>query len=435
LLLQVQGVFAEYERTKIMERARRGKLHGARRGSVSVLSGAPYGYRYLSAEAAGGAAQYQVVLEQAAVVRQVFAWVAHERCSINEVCRRLKRQGVPSPTGRPSWNRSMIAAMLNNPAYKGAAAFGRRRVCPRLPRLRPPRGSGPQPRHDRSVCRAERDQWIEIPVPGIVSEGEFEAVGEQLAENRRRHRRHAAGARYLLQGLLVCKQCGYAYSSRTSISRGKSRAYYGCTRARGDALGEGKRCENRTIRTERLEAAVWEDVCLLLRDPDRVEQEYRRRSNRQRDLGWDEGEQRDRLLGAVKRGIGRLVDAYADGLLEREEFEPRLRRARERLARLEQEQQAHAEKASREADLRVALGCLAEFSKQVRESLASADWSLRREVIRALVKEVKVDLEEVQIVYRVSPSPFDPAPGRGRLQDCPKRFAQVSPNQAEYHGC
>jgi site-specific DNA recombinase len=45
LLLQMQGMFAEYERAKIMERSRRGKRHAAGRGSVNVLSGAPYGYR------------------------------------------------------------------------------------------------------------------------------------------------------------------------------------------------------------------------------------------------------------------------------------------------------------------------------------------------------------------------------------------------------
>ncbi len=45
LLLQVQGMVAEFERAKILERSRRGKLHAARQGSVNVLSGAPYGSR------------------------------------------------------------------------------------------------------------------------------------------------------------------------------------------------------------------------------------------------------------------------------------------------------------------------------------------------------------------------------------------------------
>src|SRR4051812_30802557 len=88
LLLQVQGMVAEYERAKILERSRRGKLHAARRGSPNVLSGAPYGYRYISRRDSGSEAAYQVVEEEAAVVRQIFRWVGHERCSIGEVCRR-----------------------------------------------------------------------------------------------------------------------------------------------------------------------------------------------------------------------------------------------------------------------------------------------------------------------------------------------------------
>ncbi len=54
LLLQVQGMIAEYERAKIMERCRRGKQYAARRGSVNVLSGAPYGYRYVGKHDAEG---------------------------------------------------------------------------------------------------------------------------------------------------------------------------------------------------------------------------------------------------------------------------------------------------------------------------------------------------------------------------------------------
>jgi len=72
LLLQMQGMFAEYERAKIMERSRRGKRHAAGRGSVSVLGGAPYGYRYISKRDGGGEASYEINDEQAAVVEQVF---------------------------------------------------------------------------------------------------------------------------------------------------------------------------------------------------------------------------------------------------------------------------------------------------------------------------------------------------------------------------
>jgi site-specific DNA recombinase len=108
LLLQVQGMMAEYERAKIMERNRRGKLHAARSGSVNVLGGAPYGYRYIGKHQGGGQARYEVVADEARVVRQVFDWVGRERLSIGEVCRRLMQAGERTHTGRTIWDRSVV---------------------------------------------------------------------------------------------------------------------------------------------------------------------------------------------------------------------------------------------------------------------------------------------------------------------------------------
>src|SRR5512135_1020051 len=85
LLLQVQGMIAEYERAKILERSRRGKRHAAQVGHVSVLSCAPYGYRYVNKWESGGEAHFEIVLEEARVVRQIFEWVGRDRCSIGEV--------------------------------------------------------------------------------------------------------------------------------------------------------------------------------------------------------------------------------------------------------------------------------------------------------------------------------------------------------------
>jgi len=100
LLLQMQGMFAEYERAKIMERSRRGKRHAATRGSVNVLSAAPYGYRYITRREGDGQAAYEVNEQQATVVRQVFQWVGRDRLSIGEVTRRLRAQGIKTATGK-----------------------------------------------------------------------------------------------------------------------------------------------------------------------------------------------------------------------------------------------------------------------------------------------------------------------------------------------
>src|SRR4051794_32405265 len=99
LLPQLQGMFAEYERAEVLERSRRGKRHRARAGAVSVLSRAPFGYRYVTREAGGGGARYAVDESAARVVRQMFARVGHERLTLATACRRLHAAGIPGPSG------------------------------------------------------------------------------------------------------------------------------------------------------------------------------------------------------------------------------------------------------------------------------------------------------------------------------------------------
>ena len=140
LLLQLRGMFAAYERTKMLERSRRGKRHLAKAGAVSVLSRAPFGYRYVSREAGGGVARFEINDDQAAVVRQIFRWVGLERLTLAAVCRRLLAAGIPSPAGNTHWSRAMIHTMLLNPAYAGKAIYGRRRCIPWQPPCTRPAG-------------------------------------------------------------------------------------------------------------------------------------------------------------------------------------------------------------------------------------------------------------------------------------------------------
>lgn len=133
LLLHVQGMMAEDERAKIMERNRRGTLHAARSGSVNVLGGAPYGYRSISKHHGGGQARYEVVADEARVVRHVFEWVGRERLAIGAVCRRLMQAGERTRTGRTVWDRSVVWAMLNNPAYMGQARLWENAARPPAP--------------------------------------------------------------------------------------------------------------------------------------------------------------------------------------------------------------------------------------------------------------------------------------------------------------
>jgi site-specific DNA recombinase len=404
LLLQMQGMIAEYERAKILERSRRGKRHAARRGSVNVLSGAPFGYRYVTKNAGAGAASYEVVPDQAAIVRELFEWVGRDRLSIGEVCRRLKSQGTPSPKGKAWWDRTSVWAMLKNPAYAGRAAFGKTRIGERRGRPRPQRGGSTTPRRGYSIYDVPAEEQTSISVPAIVSDELFQAVAEQLSANRRLGRERKRGARYLLQGLLECSCCGYAYyGKKVSRSSAKGRtpyAYYRCVGTDAYRFGGQRVCNNKQARTDRLDDAVWNDVRQLLHHPNMLRAEFERRLESPGDDPTRQASLTQQLHHA-ERTVSRLIDAYADGVLDKSEFEPRLQKARARLVQRKAELDRLAAEAAQLTQFRQSLACLEDFMTRIREGLDQADWQMRREIIRLLVQRVRLEPDQVRITYRI----------------------------------
>src|SRR4029077_15898157 len=124
LLVQFQGMIAEYERAQIAERSRRGKRHRAQQGSINVLCGAPYGYRYVK-KSDTSAAYYQVVDAEAEVVRTVFDWYTRTGFSIGAITRELNQRRTRTRSGNGRWERSTVWGLLRNPAYAGHACFGK----------------------------------------------------------------------------------------------------------------------------------------------------------------------------------------------------------------------------------------------------------------------------------------------------------------------
>jgi site-specific DNA recombinase len=428
LLLQVQGMVAEYERAKILERSRRGKRHGARIGMVSVLGGAPYGYRYIKKDEGGGAARFEIVLDEARVVRQVFQWVGQERATIGEVVRRLTAAQERTRMGRTVWDRTTVWDMLKNPAYMGMAAFGKTQAGPLGPRLRAQRGRPLQPREARSSRDTPAEDWLHIPVPPIVDAAVFAAVDEQLQENRRRARLGLRGAKYLLQGLVCCAQCGYAYYGKAISPSARKHhprhyAYYRCVGTDAYRFGGVRVCHNHQVRTDLLDLAVWREASTLLEQPQRLELEYRQRQNVRGEQETERTaveQQRDKL----RQGLARLIDSYTEGYLEKPEFDSRVSRQRQRIAALDEQVRQLADGEALQRELRLLIGRLEDFAAQVEEGLETADWLTRRTIIRTLVSRVEIDNAKVNIVFRVPPDPFVTSPDsldRGVLQHYRRR--------------
>src|SRR5215203_4517289 len=414
LLLQIQGVIAEYERAQILERGRRGRRHAARVGSVSALAGAPYGYRYITRKRGGGVARLEIVPEEARFVRLIFAWIGLDRLSLREVCRRLQQAGCRTRSGTTRWWASTLHGMVENPAYTGTAMYGRFRAVEPKPRLRPIRNHPIHSSRPTTRVPVPSKDWVAVPVPAIVDPAVAEAARAQLEENRRRKREQTRGSGWLLQGLVVCRRCGYAYYGKATP--GLAERYrpglfgygaYRCIGSDGHRFDGQAVCTNRPVRSDRLERMVWANVEAILNEPQRVAHEYRRRLT---EVAAEDRADADvavieRRIGALRRRVGRLIDGFADGVIDRVEFEPRVADLRARIAQLEEHRTVLAATATATRDLTLVIGRLEDFSTKVRGNLDLLDWTARREVIRLMVRRIEIDEGQVEIVFRIPPPP------------------------------
>ena len=173
------------------------------------------------------------------------------------------------------------------------------------------------------------------------------------------------------------------------------------------------------MRTDLVEVAVWDEVCRLLEHPQRLEEEYRRRQHApRRGSQWETPESLRAQRNKLRQGIARLIDSYAAGVLAKEEVEPRIARMRQRVTSLEDRLQQLADDATQQRDLRLIISQLEDFVAKVRGGLATADWLTRREIIRALVRRVEIDKQQVSVVFRVPPTSTNSGPDSGILPDC-----------------
>ncbi|MEP0914379.1 zinc ribbon domain-containing protein [Leptolyngbya sp. GB1-A1] len=219
----------------------------------------------------------------------------------------------------------------------------------------------------------------------IIDEALFEAAQEKLEQNRTRLRQRKKGASYLLQGIVVCGICGYAYIYSRKSSNGRSYCYYQCN-PNPKVTEPSPKCGNTSVRAEALEAAVWSEVCQLLNNPQNLQQEYKRRLQAS-DGNHYAGQQKEiqSQTKRIQKGIERLIDAYAEEIIEKLEFEPRLRSMRERLQNLEAQLKNLKDEEACHNELKLVIGRLEEFAAKVTDRLETLDWSARREVIRTLV--------------------------------------------------
>ena len=412
LLVQFQGMIAEYERAQILERSRRGKRHRARAGEISVLGGAPYGYRYIRKRDDHPAA-YVVLDAEARVVRDVYEHYTVTGWSIAAITRWLNEQGVPTRKAGTRWERSTVWAMLRNPAYRGTACFGKTRRAQRQRVTRPLRLRGGVASRDSANHERPREEWIEIPVPALVDESTFAHAQELLQENKVHARRRTIEPS-LVQGLVSCQKCGYALSRASARSSARKIHYYRCIGSDGWRHLGGPRCDARPVRQDLLDEVVWTEVIRLLEEPALIQQELDRRlaAAQAADPTKKRTQAVERDLKRVGKSMERLLTAYQEDLLSLGQLRERMPLLRQREQTLRHELNALVEQ-TRERAAHLGLAeTLSVFLTRLRGAAETLDIVERQRIVRLVVKEVLVN-DDTIVIRHCIPVPSGPPPTNG----------------------
>jgi len=407
LLTQVQGVIAEYERAKIAERYRRGKLWRARAGEVIAWK-CPYGYRRIP-RCAEQAAHLEIYEPEAAIVRRIFRDYVQNNLSMRQITWHLSQDSVPTPSGKAIWGVSMIGRLLRNEAYVGRVYYNR---TTSVLNRSPAKGA--------RQTRRPHEEWIAIPVPAIVNEELFEAAQKVSRDNSQWSPRRAGLDHWLLRGLVKCGHCGVSVSCHKMRGRNGTFHYYYYCRNHDPlkAGGEHRRCPERNVRADELDTFVFEQVRATMLRPELLLTGEAAVSTRGKtaddELLAAQVARFDRKIELAAAERRRLVDLYQAGFIEQDEL---LRRGKELEARqrtLETQREALITQRIELAQHNKLRERVEGFAARVKTTLDQLDFDQRQKLLRLVVDEVRVKGWQVEIRLRI-PLDSPPEPPRKRL--------------------
>ena len=399
LLLQIRGAVAEYERTLIADRMRRGRLRKLQAGTLLPWTRPPYGYR-LDPDRPRDPAGVRLDATEAAVVRDLFAWYVEGGFTLVGLARRLRDLGVRSPKGHVCWSTSALRGVLTNPTYAGDVYANRTRSAPARVRHSPLRPVSPGGATSR---RASDGDWVFVAhVPAVVSAEQLAAARARLTHNRQSASRNVHPERYLLRALVSCGHCREGCAGRRLPP---AYDYYLCrSKPQVRVLLRHEPCHARYIPARQLDALVWRDLCAVLQHPDLIARAMAR-------AGHGEPQELQARRAGLQRGQvslrqhgERLTEAYLGGALGLEEYRRRRHDLEQRLAVLtRQEAQLAAEVTQRDETAELTVHAAA-FCRRIADGLAHADFARKRELIELLIDRVVVTDDMVEIRYVVPTS-------------------------------
>jgi len=401
LLLPIRGAVAEYERSLIAERMRRGRQHKYRAGLLLPWTRPPYGYR-LDPDHPRDPSGVRVDAAEGAIVSDLFARYVQPGQSLSSLSTYLKQLSVPTPTNKKRWSNATLRRILTNPVYTGVVYAGRGRVQPAKRRRS---ALAPVGQRMTTSMPTSPDQWIVVGhIPALVTQQSFEQVQAKLTTNQQFARRNNRAHTYLLRALVSCGCCHLACSGQTR--RGYS--YYACVgKAHPSRSGREEKCRNRLIPMKQLDAVVWADLSDLLMHPEAICQALQRAQSGewlpQELQARREGQRKARVT--LSHHIDRLTEAYLERIVTLEEYRRRRRELEERAEAIEAQMRQLEANIDRQGELTMLAQGIESFCQRVQQGLAQATFEQKRHLVELLIDRVIVTREEVEIRYVIPTSP------------------------------
>jgi site-specific DNA recombinase len=402
LVLQSRSAVAEYDRTLIAERMRRGRQMKLRAGILLPWTTTPYGYR-VDPERPRDPAGVRIDPAEGAIVQELFTRYLEAHETLRGLVKYVLGLGLPSPRGRARWSAASVRGILTNPAYMGQVYSGRKRMRPARQRRS---ATHPIGKLAQGWDPIAPEAWqLVATIPAIVSQEPFAQVQAKLALNQQRASRNNTTHAYLLRALVSCGMCQACCIARTT--NGGLRYYVCRTKVVPRYAQPGQPCRSRHIPAQQLEDLVWHDLCELLRHPEQIAYAL----DRAHGGHWLPQELQARKE-ALRKGrmtletqVDRLTQAYLAEIIPLAEYQRRRQTLDEKMQALDMQVTQLEAQVDRQAEVTGLRLSIEAFCQRVQAGLHSAAFEQRRRLIELLIDRVVVTGGEVEIRYVIPTHP------------------------------
>ena len=389
LLLGVQGIIAEYERAKFMERTRRGRLHKAKSGHI-LGNIPPYGYKCITkGESKEGYAYYVIDKEEAEIVRVMFDLLVKGQMTTYGLMSELINKGIKARNGK-NWGRSSVHRVLINETYTGITHYNKHYGVPS--QTISVNGEIKYHRRKNTTFKLRpKEEWIHIKVPRLISDELFKTAQRQLESNQKFAVRNTK-QKYLLRGLVKCGVDGRSFFGVPMHGR----PFYRC--AGKNKLVSEVLCSSSSISAIIVEPIVWSSIKDLMGNPDLVlDQLKRKQEERKNGKSNFEGQISEISSQLIKLKIeeGRLLKAYSEGVINLDQLKEQNQRIKEENLKLEQNKEEIRKEGSHENVEEFEAITIKNYLMRYRDTMDSMQFDKKQQFLRLVLDQVLIQNKEI----------------------------------------